>query len=53
MADETTTGASKEVTVDLTKAADKNEAMKKLIIKVIVAAVLIVAAVWLYKRFVK
>jgi len=49
MADETLTGSKVEVAVDTEKATST----KKLIIKIAVVVVVLVAAFWLYKKFVK
>ena len=52
MADETLTGAATDVQVN-TAAADAKSAQKKLIIKVLLIAVALFAAYWLYKKFIK
>ena len=53
MADESTTGAVSEVAVDNSATAAKSEKLKKTIIKVVIVALVLVAAFWLYKKFVK
>jgi hypothetical protein len=52
MADTDVTGATKEISVD-TAAVKKSADNKKLVIKIVIVLVVLVAAFYIYKKFVR